>query len=60
MLSVQVIFFILPHPVFLKGCPLDLIFFIGNAVGVLVMQIVCNKRAVEKGELLNFINTLLK
>jgi hypothetical protein len=30
-------FFILPHPVFIKGCPLDLIFFIGNAVGVLMV-----------------------
>jgi fructose-1-phosphate kinase PfkB-like protein len=34
--------------------------FFGNAVGALAVQTVCNKRAVEKVELLEFINTLVK
>jgi rfaE bifunctional protein kinase chain/domain len=53
-------FFAFTAPCFAQGLPLDLVSFIGNAVGALAVQIVCNKRAVEKDELLNFINTLLK
>jgi hypothetical protein len=39
---------------------LDLVSFIGNAVGALAVQIVGNKKPVEKYELLEFINALLK
>jgi hypothetical protein len=40
--------------------PLDLVSFIGNAVGALAVQIVCNKRPVEKYELFELIHALLK
>ena len=40
--------------------PLGLVSFLGNAVGALAVQIVCNKRPAEKNELLEFINTLVK
>ena len=53
-------FFAFTAPCFAQGLPLDLVSFIGNAVGALAVQIVCNKRAIEKDELLKFINTLLK
>ncbi len=47
-------------PCFAKGMPLDMITFIGNAVGAIAVQIICNKKAVEKYELLEFVNSLLK
>lgn len=47
-------------PCFAKGVPLDMITFIGNAVGAIAVQIICNKKAVEKYELLEFVNSLLK
>ena len=53
-------FFSFTAPCFARGLPLDLVSFFGNAVGALAVQIVCNKRAVEKDELLEFINTLVK
>ena len=53
-------FFAFTAPCFAQGLPLDLVSFFGNAVGALAVQIVCNKRAIEKDELLNFINTLVK
>ena len=53
-------FFAFTAPCFARGLPLDLVSFFGNAVGALAVQIVCNKRAVEKDELLEFINTLVK
>jgi len=34
--------------------------FIGNAVGALAVQIVGNKKSVEKYELFEFVNTVLK
>lgn len=40
--------------------PLDLISFIGNAVGALAVQIACNKKPLEKYELFEFIHALLK
>ena len=43
-----------------KGFSLDFTTFIGNAVGALAVQIVCNKRSVEKYDLFEFVNTLLK
>ena len=53
-------FFAFTAPCFAHGLPLDLVSFLGNAVGALAVQIVCNKRPVEKNELLKFINTLVK
>ncbi len=53
-------FFAFTAPCFARGLPLDLVSFFGNAVGALAVQIVCNKRSIEKEELLEFINTLVK
>ena len=53
-------FFAYTAPCIARGMPLDMVSFIGNAVGALAVQIVCNKRPVEKRELLDFIHTLLK
>lgn len=53
-------FFSFTAPCFAQGMPLDLVSFIGNAVGALAVQIVCNKKPVEKSELLEFIHTILK
>lgn len=53
-------FFAFTAPCITQNMPLDLVSFIGNAVGALAVQIVCNKRPVEKYELLEFIHTLLK
>jgi sugar/nucleoside kinase (ribokinase family) len=47
-------------PCFVRGAPLEMVTFIGNAVGALAVQIVGNKKPVEKFELLEFINALLK
>jgi rfaE bifunctional protein kinase chain/domain len=53
-------FFAFTAPCAVKGMPLDMISFIGNAVGALAVQIVGNKKSVEKYELFEFINTILK
>jgi rfaE bifunctional protein kinase chain/domain len=53
-------FFSFTAPCFARGLSLDLVSFVGNAVGALAVQIVCNKKPVEKGELLEFINTMVK
>ncbi len=47
-------------PCFAKGMPLDMITFIGNVVGAIAVQIIGNKKSVEKYELLEFVNSLLK
>jgi sugar/nucleoside kinase (ribokinase family) len=52
-------FFAFSAPCFGQGLPLDFISFIGNAVGALAVQIVGNKKPVEKYELLEFINAML-
>lgn len=52
-------FFAFTVPCVAKGMPLDLVSFVGNAVGALAVQTVCNKKAVEKFELLEFIHALL-
>ena len=52
-------FFSYTAPCFAKKLPLDLTAFIGNAVGAIAVQIVCNKKPVEKHELLQFIHTIL-
>ena len=53
-------FFSYTAPCFALGMPMDLVSFIGNAVGALAVQIVGNKESVEKHELLEFIHTILK
>ena len=53
-------FFAFTAPCVALSMPLDLVSFIGNAVGALAVQIVGNKKPVEKYELLEFIHTLLK
>jgi len=53
-------FFAFTAPCFAHGMPLDFVSFMGNAVGALAVQIVCNKKPVEKHELLEFIQVLLK
>jgi sugar/nucleoside kinase (ribokinase family) len=52
-------FFAYTAPCFAQGMPLDLISFIGSVAGAIAVQIVCNKRAVEKHELLEFVHTIL-
>lgn len=53
-------FFAFTAPCFAQGMPLDLVSFIGNAVGAIAVQIMGNKKPVEKYELLEFIHTLLR
>jgi len=53
-------FFAFTAPCFAMGMPLDLVSFIGNAVGALAVQIVGNKKAVERFELLEFIHAILR
>jgi bifunctional ADP-heptose synthase (sugar kinase/adenylyltransferase) len=53
-------FFAYTAPCFASGLPLDLVSFIGNVVGALAVQIVGNKRSIEKYEVLEFIHTILK
>ncbi|MEW6103063.1 MAG: PfkB family carbohydrate kinase [bacterium] len=53
-------FFSYTAPCFALGMPLDLVSFIGNTVGALAVQIVCNKVPIRKHELLEFIYTILK
>ena len=53
-------FFAFTAPCFAKQLPLDLVSFIGNAVGALAVRIMGNKKPVEKFELLEFIHALLR
>jgi len=53
-------FFAYTVPCIARSMPLDLVSFIGNAVGALAVQIVCNKKSVEKYEFLEFVHALLK
>lgn len=52
-------FFSYTAPLFALGAPLELIVFVGNAVGAIAVQIMGNKRPVEKFELLEFLHTLI-
>jgi len=45
---------------FAVGMPLDLVSFIGNAVGAVAVKITGNKRPVEKYELLTFMRSILE
>ncbi|MBX7136864.1 MAG: adenylyltransferase/cytidyltransferase family protein [Oligoflexia bacterium] len=53
-------FYALTSPCFAAGYPQDLIGLIGNAVGSLAIQIVCNREPVNKTDLLKFLTRLLK
>jgi len=53
-------FFAFVAPCFAKGLPQDLVSFIGNAVGSLAVQIVCNREPVKSVDLIKFIARLLK
>lgn len=52
-------FFSYTAPCFARSMPLDIITFIGNAVGAIAVQIIGNKKSVEKHELIEFIRALL-
>jgi rfaE bifunctional protein kinase chain/domain/rfaE bifunctional protein nucleotidyltransferase chain/domain len=52
-------FFSLSSLCFAMGMPMDLVSFIGNAVGALAVQIVGNKRSVEGYEIKEFIHSLI-
>lgn len=52
-------FFAFTAPCFAQGMPLDFVSFVGNAVGALAVQIMGNKKPVEKHELLEFMHTIL-
>jgi len=53
-------FFSFAAPCFALGMPMDLFSFIGNAAGALAVQIVGNKKPVEKSEVLEFMRIILK
>lgn len=53
-------FFAYTAPCFANGLPLDIVSFIGNIVGALAVQIVGNKKSIEKHEVLEFIHAILK
>lgn len=47
-------------PIVAAGNPMDVVGFIGNAVGALAIGIVCNRASVEPVALFKFITSLLK
>jgi len=53
-------FFAFVSPCFAGGLHQDLVSFIGNAVGSLAVQIVCNREPVKFADLVKFITRLLK
>lgn len=53
-------FFAFVSPCFAAGLPQDIVSFIGNAVGSLAVQIVCNREPVKFADLVKFITRLLK
>ena len=53
-------FFAYTAPCFAAGMPLDLVSFIGNVVGSLAVQIVGNRKPVDKHEVLEFAHNLLR
>jgi len=53
-------YFAFASPCIGVGMPIDMVSFIGNAVGALAVEIMGNKKPVEKYELLEFISSLLK
>lgn len=53
-------FFAFTAPLMALGLPRDLTCFIGNAVGALAVQIVCNRQPVNAVDLMKYITRLLK
>ena len=53
-------FFAFVAPCFASGMPQELVSFIGNAVGSLAVQIVCNREPVKTVDLIKFMTRLLK
>jgi rfaE bifunctional protein nucleotidyltransferase chain/domain len=53
-------FFSVTSPCVYKNNPIDMMGFIGNAVGAMKVLIVGNRSAIEPGHLLKYITTLLK
>jgi len=53
-------FFAFIGPCFAAGMPQDLVSFVGNAVGSLAVQIICNREPVSFVHLVKFITRLLK
>ena len=53
-------FFAFIAPCFAGGLPQDLVSFVGNAVGSLAVQIICNREPVKFVDLSKFITRLLK
>lgn len=53
-------FFAFIAPCFAAGLPQEVVSLIGNAVGSLAVQIVCNRESVKSVDLIKFITRLLK
>ncbi|MBU1026200.1 MAG: cytidyltransferase, partial [Candidatus Margulisbacteria bacterium] len=53
-------FFAYTAPCMALGLPQDLTSFIGNAVGALAVQIVCNRKPVDVVDLMKYVTRLLK
>lgn len=53
-------FFAYTAPCLASGMPMELVSFIGNSVGAIAVQIMGNKKSVEKHELLEFVHAILK
>lgn len=53
-------FYAFVAPCFSAGMPQDLVSFIGNAVGALAVQIICNREPVNYVNLVKFMTRLLK
>ena len=53
-------FFAFVAPCFASGLPQDLVSFIGNVVGSLAVQIVCNKEPIKFVDMVKFMTRLLK
>lgn len=53
-------YFSIAAPCVAAGLPMDVVGFVGNAVGALAVRIVCNRSAVEPVPLYKFITALLK
>jgi len=47
-------------PMVAAGCPMEMVGFVGNAVGALAVGIVCNRSSIEPVPLYKFITALLK
>jgi rfaE bifunctional protein nucleotidyltransferase chain/domain len=52
-------FFSFTAPCFARGLPMEAVIFVGNAVGALAVQIVGNRKPVEKAEFLSFVHAVL-